>query len=103
VLLSLSAPLEITLLPDIATPAVLAVAEPVLMVTFFIALLAAPAPVPKEESQIPVELFDVLVFVIVRPLPPVLSPSMVTRSAPLSLIRPPAILPEIFRIAPPEG
>ena len=70
---------------------------------FLIVLLVAPAVKPSEVRVIVEEPLTVLRLLTVRPFPPVFKPSIVTRSAPLSLISAPVMVPETVRVAPPPG
>jgi hypothetical protein len=62
------------------------------------------APLVKRMVQVP-DAPETLVLEIVRELPPLLSPSIVTLSAPFRSINglPAAIAPDTVRAAPPEG
>src|SRR6185295_5347406 len=84
--------------PLVATDAVLAP----WMFELVITLLVAP---PMNRIVAVPEVAETVVLAIVRELPPVLSPSMVTLSAPLKSIRglPATIAPDTVRAAPPVG
>ena len=90
---SLSTPAEPAVAPPIEIPKLLE-AVPVVILQFLITFRVAPNPIPRLERSIDVG-EDVLELVIVklRSILPEVDPSMMTLSAPFSLIRPPARFP----------
>src|SRR5437868_8388982 len=75
---------------------------PQAMLQFLTVLPVAPAPLPRLDSQMAAVPAVALVFVIVRlrSVPALSEPSIVTRSAPLSLIKAVVEAPEIVCAAP---
>src|SRR4030095_6124241 len=108
VLLSLSVPSVATLIlaPDEMIPKVEVVARvsfaPAARLQFLMTLLVAPAPVPALDNHTTAvnDPVDVLIIVKLRSVLALKEPSMVTRSAPFSLIRAAVAEPEMVRVAP---
>src|SRR5437764_12466003 len=88
--------------PPLKIPISVVVAALPLMTQFLMVLLVAPSVAVALASQITAEDVPVFVLAIVklRSVPPLVEPSIVTRSAPLSLMRPEVEEPEIVRCAP---
>ncbi len=81
---SAGSPKNIPLPATIPASVVLFVAP--LMVQFFIVLFVAPSDEDALASHITAAVFVALVFIILRLLPPLFKPSMVTWSAPFNFI-----------------
>src|SRR5712692_3482559 len=96
----LSLPVVVPVLKKIV-PLVVNVSDPEI-VQFWIVLLVASAI--KRIVLVPA-VAEAVVFEIIRAFPLVLSPSIVTLSAPFKSIRglPAVMAPEIVRVAPPDG
>src|SRR5436190_2033127 len=103
--LSLSAPAVPGVVPPTAIPYEVAALLPVEMLQFLIVSLVAPTPVPRLISDIAVgAVVALLVIVKLRSVPvPLSDPSMVTRSAPLSLINAPDATDPVIDLADPVG
>src|SRR3954468_8478137 len=108
VLLSLFAPSLVVMIevPDERMPKVSLVdadwSTPQAMLQFLMVLLIAPAPLPRLDSQMAAvpAVVAVLVIVRLRSVPPLVEPSIVRRSAPLSLMSAVAEVPDIVCGAP---